>query len=177
MLRKTVSAGLIAAAAVVVPVAPASAAGTSTTTHERGYAMTCTGERAGTSAFVELYTNNTVTVPAVIVLEGPNGTVVSTDDTAPARITKGKVRADADLMDLETKAPAGEARVKGTYRATGEPTAVHDVFDDAGELIEVTGTNQALSTKLKLKVGRTTYPLTCDPAFRFDLTVTKTPIV
>ncbi len=66
--------------------------------------------------------------------------------------------------------------MRGTYTVDGLVTVVNEAFDDAGQHVVVTGTNQALSTEVELKVGRREYPLTCGTAFRFDLIVTRTSI-
>ncbi len=175
-MRRRTSAFCLIATTTAFLVLNAPPAAASTTTHEQGYAISCTAEGPSGSAFIDLYTNNTVSVPAVIVLEGPQQTLVSADDTKSARIDKGKIRAQAHMVDLETKAPAGKAKVRGTYTVDGAITAVNDAFSDAGEHVVVTGTNQALSTDVELRIGRQKYPLTCGTAFRFDLTVTRTPI-
>ena len=160
----------------------ATAAPVSTTTHEHGYAMTCTGVLANSNeVHVELYTNNTVTVPVNVVVReaGEDGSplLVSADDAPSPRIQGGRVVADVPLVRFRSDDDAGMAKVRGTYRPEGRVRPVNDDFEDAGERIQVKGTNQDLKTDLYLKIDKNAWvDLECSDAFRFNLRVTKTPI-
>lgn len=179
MLRKVLAVAVLATAAALSssPIATAAVGDASgSTTRERGYAISCTGEASSMSAFVLLYKNSSVTVPTEVVIEQRDAVLVASKQSPSPRIRGGRVRAVVPLVDRDTRVEAGTAWVRGTYTRVGPVTRVHEVFDDAGEHIVTTGTNQDLRTRLRVTVGSTTIPLTCDEAFAFNLKVKRTPI-
>lgn len=148
---------------------------------EAGYALTCFGVRGdGSRVIVDLYTNSTVKVPtSVSVFEaGEDGNpLLGASDTAPSpTITEQEVSADVPMVDMATRADAGTAEVRGTYRPTGDVRQINEDFVDAGERIRTTGTNENLTTDLRVQIGPERITLECRDAFRFDLQVTKTPL-
>lgn len=177
MLRQTIGLALLTTIALSsAPTATAATGSGATTTHQRGYVMACTGERGPLDAFVELYTNSTVTVPTSVVIRGPHGVAVAADDSMAPRIRHGRVKANVALVDRDTDAAFGKAKVRGTYQRVGEVIPISTSFEDDGALIEERGTNRQLRTDLRVRVGKVTIPLTCDPAFAYDLNVTRTPL-
>ena len=152
-----------------------------TPVREQGYAMSCSGVRGdGNRVVVELYTNSTVVVPAsvVVVKAGEDGDpILLTSDAAQAPTIKDQaVSADVPLVDAATRAAAGTAEVRGTFQPTGNVRQVDDDFTDAGERIRTKGTNEALTTDVRVQIGQERVNLQCSEAFQFDLQVTKTPI-
>ena len=59
----------------------------------------------------------------------------------------------------------------------GKRKHVHEEYDDAGNHIVADGYHRRLANDLVLKYDGSTVPLTCAPAFRYDLQVTTTPTV
>lgn len=152
-----------------------------TAVREEGYAMYCAGLMGdGNRVVVELYTNSTVEVPAgVVVLEaGEDGEriLITSKAAQPPTITEQEVSADVPLVDAATGADAGTARVRGTVEPTGQVRQVDDDFEDAGERIRTTGTNEDLRAEVGVQIGEEQIDLECGEAFRYDLQVTKTPI-
>src|SRR5690606_27595889 len=66
--------------------------------------------------------------------------------------------------------------IKGRARPTGEVRRVNDEFDDAGLWFTVTGTHRLLDPQAAFVWGKRATKLVCDPAFRFNLTVTRSVI-
>lgn len=152
-----------------------------TPVREVGYAMYCAGLRSdGNRVVVELYTNSTVEVPAgVVVLEaGEDGEriLITSKAAQPPTITDQEVSADVPLLDAATGADAGTAQVRGTIEPTGWVRQIDDDFEDAGERIRTTGTNEDLRADVGVQIGEEAIDLECGEAFRYDLQVTKTPI-
>lgn len=174
----TLLTGLAAVAAplVLAPTASAQTSAEPVVTHEKGYVIACTGQLGRAAVSTELYTNSTVTVPAAVTIETPSRVLRAADGTAAPKIDRGRVKAGAKLVDLESGEPAGKVTIRGTYRRTGPVTQVNDDFEDAGQRIQVTGTNQALRTRLTLSYRGHSTRLTCGDAFAYDLTTVKTPI-
>jgi hypothetical protein len=129
---------------------------------------------------VELYTNSTVVVPASVVVLGPGQDgerpVITSVATQAPMFTDRQVSADVPLVSAATGATAGTAEVRGTYEPTGNVRQVDDDFEDAGQRIRSTGTNQALTVQLGVQIGKEQVALECSEAFRYDLQVTRTPL-
>ena len=51
---------------------------------------------------------------------------------------------------------------------------MHEEYDDGGELITVDGTHRQVRSDLGLLYRKVNFQLICDPAFFYDLTVTRT---
>lgn len=64
----------------------------------------------------------------------------------------------------------------GRVTRDGEPVEVHEEHDAAGQHIVVDGIPKPLDAELLLTWKKRNADLDCDNAFRYDLTVTKTPI-
>ena len=180
MSRPALLLGL--AAAVAVSLVPATTASADTgadpvVTRERGYALTCTGTLARSAVTVTLYTNDTVTVPASILVEGPRAPRRRGGGAPAPRIAHGRVLARARMVADGAERPSGTAVVVGSYRRSGPVVEVHDDFVDDEERIQVDGTNQQLSTRLTVVYqGRSARLTSCSDAFAYDVTTTRTPI-
>jgi hypothetical protein len=128
---------------------------------------------------VSLYQNSTVDVTPVATLTTPDGTELAGEGTTTGEVfNNGMVDLTFELADLGTHppVPAGSAGLSGTYTLAGSPTRVHQTLRDNGYVIVITGTNTRLNTNLSLEYAGTSIPLTCDPAFAFDLTTRRQPI-
>ena len=146
---------------------------------EEGFVAFCTGTAGGYSATVDLYQNSTVNVAPTATIETADGTVLAGEGTTAGDVfDSGTVDVTFELDELEADppAPAGSASLSGTYRLSGSPTRVHQAIRDNGYIVVSTGTNTPLSTDFSLEYAGTTIPLTCDPAFAFDLTTRRQPI-
>jgi hypothetical protein len=168
------SAGLAAALAATALtglgfLSPAAAVTAPVTSHERGVVLECTGNRHGLDAYVSLYEND---------VHGNVVQVVLDDDPELAGH-----RAPADILsagEVRTGVRIGDhwARIRGTARKVpvAQRTPVHEEMDDAGEHLVVDGFHRALVDHVVLRYAGTRVPLTCEPAFAYRLTVTRTDI-
>lgn len=154
--------------ALVGPLAPAQA-GEATTTHEKGLVMECTGSIKGRPVYASLYETN-VARNVVQILIGRDGKQVG-----GSRETRQAFRDQGEVF-AAMKVGGDPARIKGTARRVGEPVRVHEEHDDAGYHVTIDGTHRRLAPKLVLKWRGAVAPLTCDPAFLYDLQVTKEPV-
>jgi hypothetical protein len=155
------------AAATVLGAAPAHATET-TTEHQRGIVLECTGHSRGHTASVTLYEND---------LHGNVVTVRLDDD--PRRSGSREPARDfwADGRIATGVQVAGHrARVVGTAHRVGPRRAVHEVNDDAGNHIVSDGFHRRLAHDLSLRYAGRTTALTCSPAFFYSLEVATTPI-
>lgn len=139
------------------------------TTTERGVVLECTGSRHGLDAYVSLYENNRYGNVVQVILD---------DD--PARAASREPRDILSAGEVRTGVRIGEhrARIRGTAHRVpvSQRTPVHEEMDDAGQHIVVDGFHRRLVNDLVLRYDGTRVPLTCDPAFAYRLTVTKTDI-
>ena len=139
------------------------------TSHERGVVLECTGSRHGLDAYVSLYEND---------LHGNVVQVILDDDPELAAH-----RAPDDILsagEIRTGVRIGEhrARIRGTARRVpiAQRTPVHEEMDDAGQHLVVDGFHRALVDDLVLRYDGTRVPLTCEPAFAYRLTITRTDV-
>jgi hypothetical protein len=157
--------GLAAADAADAP-GPDRGAATSTTTHERGIVVECTGTFGRRPVYTSLYENN-AHGNVIQVLVGRDGhRVGGSRSDADGFLHHGRVRG-------AMKVGPGRAVVRGTAHAVGDPIPVSEEHDDAGEHITATGTNRSLATHLRFVWQDRRVPLTCATAFRYDLQVTR----
>ncbi|MFC4785145.1 hypothetical protein ACT8ZV_11745 [Nocardioides sp. MAHUQ-72] len=140
-----------------------------TTTHEVGNVIECTGTIRGRSVWASVYENNTYANVIQVVI-GDDGDQV------------GNSREDADgFIDHRQvlgalKVDGKRAVIEGRAVRVGSREQVHEEYDDAGQLVTVDGFHRRLSTDLTLTWRHRTRPLTCDTAFHYDLQVTKEDI-
>ena len=138
-----------------------------TTTQERGIVIECSGKLGGKAVWTSLYENDQY-VNVIQVVIGDDGTGNSRE-VEKGFLEDGKVRGSVRVAGTR-------ALITGTAHRVGDRIAVHEEHDDAGQLITVDGFHRRLATDLVLKYGTRTRPLTCDPAFFFNLQVTKEDI-
>ena len=164
--------GVLAVVATTVPsgLGVAAQASEPTTTHERGIVVECTGTVHGRDVFASLYENDTFgnTLQIVIGDDGDQvgGSRPDADGFRTGRTVRGAMSVDGN-----------RAFVAGTARRVGHRTTVDETYDDAGQLVTTTGFHRRLATEVTITWRHRTAPLDCDPAFRYDLTVVKQPIV
>lgn len=135
---------------------------------ERGFVLECTGTASGHSAYVNLYENDRFGHTVQIILDDDPERAGHRE---PADIVRGRT------VSTSARVQGHPARVEGTVRRVGAKVAVHETHDDAGNHIEIDGTHRRLRTDLVLTHRGTSFPLTCSPAFAYDLRVATTPTV
>ena len=171
----TAAATLAAASALLLGSAPAASAlqpaeAATTTERERGIVMECTGEAGGLQAYASLYENDRHGNYLQVVLGDPDDGNGRSKQVKRAILDEGVVRASI-------KVDGARARITGTASKVGKKKKVHEEHTDAGYQITIDGTHRRLVNDLVLTYDGVTVPLTCDPAFAYDLRVTKDPIV
>jgi hypothetical protein len=145
--------------------APANAVTAGTTTdHETGNLIECSGKLNGKQVYASLYENDLYTNVIQVVI-GDDGTG-SSREVARGFLEDGKVRGSV-------KVDHRLAVVKGTAHRVGKKIAVHEEHDDAGQHITVDGFHRRLANELTLTYGKRTVPLECVNAFYYNLQVTK----
>jgi hypothetical protein len=142
------------------------------TTHERGTLIECTGTVGDTPVRANIYQNRTHgNFLELLVNDGAQGEDgVSLEKRKPF-VTGTKVHASGTV--------GGHRMViTGTAKPTGEVKHIREVIpNDGGMRIVSKGTHALLAPVLSASYDGETGALTCDNAFRFRLTVTKTSIV
>jgi hypothetical protein len=172
--HRILTAAFLTATALTVGSSPVSAMqaddfGPTTTERERGIVLECQGEAGGLEAYASLYENNRYGNVLQVVLGGPDSGNGRSKTPKRPFLEDGTVRGTITI-------DGAKARIRGTAEKIGKKKKVHEVHDDAGYLITVDGTHKRLATDLVLRYDGVQVPLTCDPAFRYDLMVTKQPI-
>ena len=172
--HRTLTAAFLTATALTLGSTPASAMqaddhGTATTERERGIVLECRGEAGGLQAYASLYENDRYGNVLQVVLGDPDAGNGRSKEVERKFLEDGEVRASITI-------DGAKAKIRGTADPVGKKKKVHEVHDDAGYLITVDGTHKRLVTDLVLRYDGVRVPLTCDPAFRYDLMVTKEPI-
>jgi hypothetical protein len=160
-------AGLAAATLATTPADAADRVpNASTTEHQRGVVLECTGANRMHSAYVDLYENDKHGNFLQVVLDENPKLAAS---RAPADIwTAGEVR---------TRIMIGHkrARIVGAAPKVGRRHHVHEENADAGNLIVSDGFHRRLKDDLVLKYDGHRIALSCAPAFLYSLDVTTTP--
>jgi hypothetical protein len=168
-MRTTSTLGVLAlgATSALLGLAPAAVAGGSTTEHQRGIVLECTGATPAHSAYVDLYENDKHGNYAQVVIDDRPSLSASRQ---PKDILRdGAIRVGLTIKDKR-------AVVVGTAHRSGPRTHVHDTHDDAGNHIVADGFHRKLANDVVLKYDGGRIPLTCQPAFYYSLDVTTTPI-
>jgi len=156
----------LAAASGLIGLGIPASADEPTTTRERGIVIECTGTIKDRPVYASLYENDTVRNTIQILVGADGHQVGGSRDTDQDFRTGRKVRG--------TLAVGGSrAVIAGTARRVGDRIAVHEEHDDAGQHITVDGFHRRLKTHLVLTWKGAHAPLTCAPAFHYDLRVTK----
>jgi hypothetical protein len=153
------------ATALTTTAAPATAQAT-TTSHEVGNVIECTGTIRGRSVFASLYENNTY-ANVIQVLIGDDG-----DQVGGAREV-----ADGFIHEKQVhgtiKVDGKRAVIDGYASRHGKRIPIHEEYDDAGQHVTVDGFHRKLAKDLTLTWRHRTGQLTCANAFYYDLQVTK----
>ena len=168
-MRSTSTLGALAlgAATALVGLAPAAVAGGSTTEHQRGVVLECTGSTPAHSAYVDLYENDKHGNYAQVILDDRPALSASRE---PKDIWRdGAIRTHVTIKGKR-------AVVVGTAHKTGARRPVHETHDDAGNHIVVDGFHRKLANDLALRYDGRRIALACKPAFFYSLDVTTTPI-
>lgn len=150
--------------------APARAAAGTTapqTDKEKGIVLECTGSAHGLDGYVSVYENDAYGNYFQVILDGDPELARSRE---PADLwSRGRIRASVRI-------DGRRALVSGTARKVGRATRVHEEYDDAGQHIVADGIHRRLRNALVLRYDGTTVRLACDPAFFYDLDVTRTDV-
>lgn len=158
--------GSLAAGAAAVTAEPTQ---TTTTTHERGHVLECTGTWRTRPVFASVYENSEFGHEVFVHVGDDGDEVGATRRPTTPMIEDGEVAAWVRL-------DGRRARLTGTAERFGKRIAVHEEFDDAGQHVVVDGFHKRLAAALTMTWRKKTVPLSCDTAFRYDLTVEKTPV-
>lgn len=178
-MKNTLRSALIAGAAalgVIGGMAPmAQAADGVIVSRERGHVLDCRGKLGELTVAVSLYDNSEHGSFAAVVVDGEEGPVYG-GSSEPSSLFRGNTVATGIPLERTADQRAmGKAVVVGAFLPKGKPVPVHEVVDDAGYIIESTGTHRRLATKVGVSLLGKYTALTCQDAFRYDLKVTKTP--
>ena len=174
-MNKQTSRGLAAAgllvSALAGTVATGAAAGAAAPEWktERGIVIECTGEAHGLRVWTSVYENHRYGNTVQVVLGDPD------DGHGNSRNTDEKFLVDG-VVKASVRVDGTRAVIKGTAERYGARTKVYEEYDDAGFLIKTRGFHRQLETDLIAKYDGKIVPLTCDPAFYYDLEVKKIPI-
>jgi hypothetical protein len=136
---------------------------------ERGIVIECTGEAHGLRVWTSVYENQRYGNTVQVVLGDPD------DGNGNSRNSDEKFLVDG-VLRASVKVDGTRAVIKGTAERYGARTKVYEEYEDAGFLIKTRGFHRQLETDLVAKYDGKTVPLTCDPAFYYDLEVKKIPI-
>jgi hypothetical protein len=149
--------------------APRTAFGTTTTTHERGHVIECTGIIGDRSVYASVYENSTYANVIQVLIGDDENQVGNSREVAEGFLEHEQVHGSLRVGPKR-------AVVSGAAERVGKRIPVHEQYDDAGQLITVDGIHRRLRTDLTLSWGRRTVPLDCDNAFFYRLQVTKEDI-
>lgn len=161
--------GLGIAAPATAMTASADQVTASTTTHEVGNVIECTGTIRGRAVWASLYENNTYANVIQVVIGDDEDQVGNSREVAAGFI-------DHQQVHGSLKVGGKKAVIDGTASRHGKRKPVHEEYDDAGQHITVDGYHRRLDADLTLTWRQRTAPLTCDNAFHYDLQVTKEDI-
>ncbi|MGY2703595.1 MULTISPECIES: hypothetical protein [unclassified Nocardioides] len=146
--------------------APTTQTTESTTTHERGIVVECSGTVQGRDVYASLYENNHFANVLQVLIGDDAQQVGGSRQDRDGFLGGGRVTA-------AMKVGGSRALISGTARKVGRNTPVHDEYDDAGQHITADGTHRLLDTDLDLTWRGRTVPLDCDTAFAYRLVVVR----
>ena len=171
MNKQSLTAATFVTAALALGQSPATAmADGATTTHrERGIVMECTGEADGLQAYASLYENDRFGNYVQVVLGDPDA------GNGVNKLVKRKLLEDGVVRATVT-IDGAKAKIRGTASRVGKKKHVHEELDDAGYHVVSDGTHRRLRNDLAFEYDGMATRLSCDPAFAYNLRVTKTPI-
>jgi hypothetical protein len=163
------AAGLLTAAVAGVLAPSAAQAAAPEWKAERGIVIECQGDKHGVQVWTSVYENQRFGNAVQVVIGDPEDGKGSQRSTDEKFLVEGLVKASLTVGGKK-------AVVLGTAERSGARTKVYEQFDDAGFLVKTRGFHRQLRTDLVAKYAGTTIPLTCDPAFYYDLEVKKIPV-
>lgn len=143
---------------------------TSETTQEKGALLECAGSWKDQPVFVSVYENRTFGNELVVAVGAEDQESFWITNPEGRMVRRGEIQQEG-RMDGRLVVLAGRVT------RDGEPVEVHEEREDAGQHIVVDGIHKPLDSDLVLTWKKRNADLDCDNAFRYDLTVTKTPIV
>ncbi|MGZ4498381.1 MAG: hypothetical protein ACXVWZ_12990 [Nocardioides sp.] len=164
----TIGTLAVVATSALIGLGGAAQARDTTTAHERGHVLECTGTSHGKHVYASLYDNDAFE-NVLLILVGN-------------RHQLGRDRHDAEPYVQGRRVLAAmriggsPAVVRGTAVKHGPKRPVHEEFDDAGQHLVIDGFQKKLRTDLTFTWRGTTVPLTCSPAFAFNLHSTRTDL-
>ncbi|WP_300642746.1 hypothetical protein [Nocardioides sp.] len=142
---------------------------TSETTQEKGVLIECAGTWKGQPAMVSVYENRTYGNELVVAVGAEDAESFWITDPEGRMVRRGE-------LQQEGRMDGKRVVLAGRVVRDGEPVEVHEEREDAGQHIVVDGVHKPLAADLVLTWKKRNADLDCDNAFRYDLTVTKTPI-
>lgn len=140
-----------------------------TTTQEKGVLLECTGTWKDQPVFVSVYENRTFGNELLVAVGAEDSESFWSTHPEGRMVRRGEIQQEG-RMDGRLIVLAGQVT------RDGEPVEVHEEREDAGQHIVVDGIHKPLDADLVLTWKKRNAALDCDNAFRYDLTVTKTPI-
>ena len=166
--RGLAAAGLLATTltGVVALGAPAQAAEWK---GERGIVLECAGKKDGLQVRTVVYENSRYGNTVQVRIGGRDSDKAGSRNTDEKFLVDGALRATVQVAGKR-------ALVRGTAERYGARVPVAESFDDGGYLVQTRGFQRQLRTRLVAKYDGQVVPLTCDPAFYYNLEVKKTPI-
>ncbi len=136
---------------------------------ERGIVLECTGAKSGLEISTVVYENSRYGNTVQVRIGGPESEKAATRVTDDKFLVDGALRATVKVAGLR-------AVVKGTAERVGPRIPVSESFDDGGYVVKNRGYQRQLRTKLVAKYDGKIVPLTCAPAFYYNLETKKVPI-
>ena len=158
----------VVATTALTGVGGAAQAAETTTTHERGIVVECTGTIDGRDVYASLYENDTYVNVLQVLVGDDAGQVGGSRQDRDGFLDQGRVTA-------AMKVDGRRALITGTARRVGDRIPVSEEYDDAGQHITTTGFHRSLDTDLTLSWRGDRAPLDCATAFAYRLTVVKEP--
>lgn len=143
---------------------------TSETTQEKGVLIECAGTWRDQPVTVSVYENRTYGNELLVAVGAEDAESFWITNPGGRMVRRGELQQEG-RMDGRRVVLAGQVV------RDGEPVEVHEEREDAGQHIVVDGVHKPLAADLVLTWKKRNADLDCDNAFRYDLTVTKTPIV
>ena len=140
-----------------------------TTTHEVGNVIECTGTIRGRAVYASLYENNTYANVIQVIIGDDEDQVGNSREVADGFIHEKQVHGSL-------KVGGKRAVIDGYASRHGKRLPIHEQYDDAGQHITADGYHRRLATDLTLTWRHRTTRLSCDNRFFYNLTVTKEDI-
>lgn len=141
----------------------------SETTQEKGVLIECAGSWKGQPVFVSVYENRSFGNELVVAVGAEDQESFWIINPEGRMVRRGEIQ-------QEGRMDGKRVVLAGTVVRDGEVVTVHEEREDAGQHIVVDGVHKPLAADLVLTWKKRNAVLDCENAFRYDLTVTTTPI-